>query len=52
MAQIGAMLPNFQIYTSIFEKHNQIYNVLCLFFQDIIDFLGTVVSFFSLKGNM
>lgn len=50
MAQIGAVLPNFQIYTSIFEKHNQIYNVLCLFFQDILDFHGTVVSFFSLKG--
>lgn len=52
MAQIGAVLPNFQLYTGIFEKHHQIHQILYLFFQDILDFYGTVFNFFNLKGKI
>ncbi|KAI5458921.1 hypothetical protein BGZ63DRAFT_361273 [Mariannaea sp. PMI_226] len=49
MARIGAELPAFQKYAELFRENTQMQQVLCLFFQDILDFHATILDFFKRK---
>ena len=49
MAQFGAALPHFKVYTQLFAQNEPIRRVLGLFFRDILDFHSTALKFFKLK---
>ncbi|KAL1870875.1 hypothetical protein Daus18300_004964 [Diaporthe australafricana] len=49
MAQISLSLPAFEKYTQLFPDNQPIHQVLCLFYQDILDFYATVLAFFKHK---
>ncbi|KAJ0114753.1 hypothetical protein J7T55_004494 [Diaporthe amygdali] len=49
MAQVSLSLPAFEKYTELFPGSQPIHQVLCLFYQDILDFYATVLDFFKHK---
>lgn len=51
MAQIGRSLPAFQEYTELFQGNKSIQQVLCLFYQDILDLYFTFLEFFRHTDN-
>ena len=50
MAQIGDCLPRFEKYGQLFETSDRIKHVLCIFYNDVLDFHATVLNFFKLKS--
>lgn len=50
MAQIGHTLPAFEKYTELFRGTQPIQQVLCLFYQDILDVYSTFLEFFRHTG--
>lgn len=51
MAQIGHSLPAFEKYTELFRGSQPIQQVLCLFYQDILDVYSTFLDFFRHTGT-
>lgn len=51
MAQISLSLPAFEKYTELFPGNKPIQQVLCLFYQDILDFYSTILMFFKHKSR-
>lgn len=49
IAEIGELLPEFQRVAAIFEDSQYIYDVLALFFKDILDFYVVALKFFKLS---
>lgn len=50
MAQISHSLPAFEKYTELFRGNQSIQQVLCLFYQDILDLYSTFLEFFRHTG--
>ncbi|KAK5987844.1 hypothetical protein PT974_11978 [Cladobotryum mycophilum] len=47
-AEIGELLPEFKLMTTMFHHNDQLKLVLALFFQDILDFYAVALKFFTL----
>jgi hypothetical protein len=47
IAEIGSLIPEFQISSKLFGKNTTIRDVLLLFFRDILDFYIITLKFFS-----
>jgi hypothetical protein len=47
MAQISHSLPAFEKYTELFQGEEPIQHLLCLFYQDILDFYSTLLAIFK-----
>ncbi|KAG7286732.1 hypothetical protein NEMBOFW57_009044 [Staphylotrichum longicolle] len=47
--EIGDLLPEFTDMAALFSHNNRLSDVLCLFFQDILDFYLVTLRFFSLS---
>ncbi|RKL25837.1 hypothetical protein BFJ72_g13955 [Fusarium proliferatum] len=47
MEQIGISLPAFQKYIQLFPQNNKMHQVLCLFYQDILDFYSSILEVFK-----
>jgi hypothetical protein len=47
-ADIGVLLPEFQLVSNLFSQSKQINDVMVLFFRDILDFYLIALNFFSL----
>ena len=52
MFDIGSRLPLFEAYSELFDTNDRILDVLCLFYQDILDFHLTALKFFSTKRSL
>ena len=50
MVKIGDCLPRFKEYEDLFKNKPRVSHVLCLFYQDILDFYVTCLKFFKVKG--
>ncbi|KIA75967.1 hypothetical protein HK57_00235 [Aspergillus ustus] len=48
-ADIGALLPEFQVVISMFGNNTRIYDVFVLFFRDLMDFYLVALRFFTLS---
>jgi hypothetical protein len=46
LGTIGLNLPHFHQYTQLFRSNEKIQKILCLFYQDILDFHVTFLKFF------
>lgn len=49
--EIGDLLPEFTDMAALFSHNNRLSDVLCLFFQDILDFYLVTLRFFSLSSE-
>lgn len=51
LADIGAILPQFERYMELFQNSANVRHVLCLFYRDLLDFFVITLNFISKKSQ-